>query len=97
MDEERGFYYGVLNLPDGRRIQLDCETIIGAIPLFAVVVNDPRNSAGFSEYRERFLWLVKNRPDLVSMSSRQKSGRKRENFSLPSRVLKRCGASCPRY
>ena len=64
-DEERGFYYGVLNLPDGRRIQLDCETIIGAIPLFAVVVNDPRNSAGFSEYRERFLWLVKNRPDLV--------------------------------
>lgn len=64
-DEERGFYYGELLMPDGRRIELNHDTIIGIIPLFAIAVNDPLKKECFHEYRERFMWLIKHHPEKV--------------------------------
>lgn len=64
-DEKAGFYYGILNLPDGKKLQLTYDTIVGITPLFAVAVNDPRAKENFPEYQKRFMWLVENRRDLV--------------------------------
>jgi hypothetical protein len=35
-DEEDGFYYSVLNLPDGRMVPLKIRSMVGLTPLFAV-------------------------------------------------------------
>jgi hypothetical protein len=80
-DEEDGFYYGVLKMPDNKRLQLRCDTIVGIIPLFAVAVNNPENRALYSEYRKRFSWLVKNRPALI------KSVVETEEFAKEDKLL----------
>jgi hypothetical protein len=64
-DEKNGFYYGIVRMPDGSKIQLNHDSIVGIIPLFAVAVNDPTAPGRFPKYRERFRWLVENRPELV--------------------------------
>ena len=40
-DDQDGFFYDVLYLPDGRRIPLRVRSIVGLIPLFAVETLDP--------------------------------------------------------
>lgn len=64
-DQEKGFYYGLLFMPDGQRIQMTFDTMVGVIPLFAVA---SRNDAAhpFSAYRESFKWYIDHRPDLLN-------------------------------
>lgn len=64
-DEEKGFYYGILVLPDGKRIQMDVETLLGVIPLFAVAATGEHVGHPFPNYRERFMWIVENRPEMI--------------------------------
>ncbi|MES2345707.1 MAG: glucosidase [Chlamydiota bacterium] len=64
-DEKSGFYYGLVRMPGGKKIQLNHDSIVGIIPLFAVAVNEPIDSLAFPKYRERFQWLVEHRPELV--------------------------------
>lgn len=64
-DEEKGFYYGMLILPDGQRIQMTAETMLGVIPLYAVATSDASLTHPFPEYRKRFQWIIDNRPDLI--------------------------------
>ena len=64
-DEEKGFYYGILILPDGSRIQMNADTMVGVVPLFAVATSNPRGAHMFPNYRRRFQWLVDNRPELI--------------------------------
>jgi hypothetical protein len=40
-DEEDGFYYDVLNLPNGMMIPLKVRSMVGLIPLFAVETLEP--------------------------------------------------------
>ena len=65
-DHTKGFYYGILNLPSGERIQLTADTIVGIIPLFAVAARDTKSAHPFPGYRKRFLWLIENQPDLIN-------------------------------
>lgn len=64
-DKEHGFYCGVLLMPDGSIKTLFQESMIGIIPLFATATNDENTSLRFPNYRRRFLWFVKNHPDLL--------------------------------
>ncbi len=64
-DEEKGFYYGILILPNGRRIQMKMNTIIGVMPLYAIATSDISTNHPFFEYRKRFQWILDNRADLV--------------------------------
>jgi hypothetical protein len=41
-DEEDGFYYDVLRLPDGRATRLKIRSMVGLLPLCAVTAIDPR-------------------------------------------------------
>ena len=64
-DEKKGFYYGVLTLPDGKQIQMCADTLLGVIPLYAVETTDGRSTHAFPDYRKRCEWVIENRPDLI--------------------------------
>ncbi len=63
-DEEDGFYYDVLHMPDGSHISLKVRSMVGLIPLFAVETLEPEVLKHLSGFRGRLEWFIKNRPDL---------------------------------
>jgi hypothetical protein len=69
-DEEDGFYYDVLNLPDGRAVILKVRSMVGLIRLFAVETLEPCLLQRVPEFRKRLEWYLKHRPDLASLVSR---------------------------
>jgi len=64
-DEEDGFYYDVLRLPDGRAGRLKVRSMVGLLPLCAATVVEPwqRDSVPrmFAHYQSRIL----RRPELI--------------------------------
>src|SRR5260221_11094034 len=69
-DDEDGFFYDVLNLPDGRMIPLRVRSIVGLVPLFAVETLEPELLAKVPHFKARLEWLGTHRPDLASLISR---------------------------
>ena len=69
-DEEDGFYYDELNLPDGRMKKLKVRSIVGLIPLFAVETLEPEMLERLPDFNKRLKWYLKNRPDLANLVSR---------------------------
>ena len=65
-DEQEGFYYDVLRLPDGRSFRINAQTIAGLIPLFAIAVCDRESLSQFSGFSERFGWFSRYRPELLA-------------------------------
>src|SRR5205814_2182282 len=53
-DEEDGFFYDVLRLPDGQAQRLKVRSMVGLLPLCAVTVFDGRLMAKYPEVPERF-------------------------------------------
>jgi hypothetical protein len=66
-DEEDGFFYDVLNLPDGEKIQLRVRSLVGLIPLLAVGTIEPESLQALPGFARRLRWFLHNRPDLASM------------------------------
>jgi hypothetical protein len=65
-DEEDGFFYDVLDLPDGSHIPLKVRSVVGLIPLFAVETLEPRLMEHFPGFKRRVDWFVANRRDLTT-------------------------------
>ncbi len=63
-DEEDGFFYDVLHLPHGERIRLKVRSMVGLIPLFAVMTLEPEVLQKLPGFRERLEWFINNRTDL---------------------------------
>jgi hypothetical protein len=63
-DEQDGFYYDWLRLPDGRKIPLRVRSMVGLIPLFAVGTIDPAALDKMPGFKRRMNWFIKHRPDL---------------------------------
>lgn len=63
-DDEDGFYYDVLHLPDGEDVRLKVRSIVGLIPLFAVAVIEPETIEKLPNFEKRVQWFLNNRPDL---------------------------------
>ncbi|KYC43302.1 glucosidase [Scytonema hofmannii PCC 7110] len=63
-NEEDGFYYDVLRLPDSRQFPLKVRSIVGLIPLFAVAVLQLETLQQFPGFKRRMEWFIRNRPDL---------------------------------
>jgi len=61
-DEEDGFYYDVLHMPDGSHRQLKVRSMVGLIPLFAVETLDPEIVDELPGFKKRMLWFIENRP-----------------------------------
>jgi hypothetical protein len=69
-DEDDGFFYDVLALPDGRNIRLQLRSIVGLIPMFAVEVLDSDVFERLPDFAIRTQWFLKHRPGLASLVSR---------------------------
>jgi hypothetical protein len=69
-DEADGFYYDVLNLPNGTMIPLKVRSIVGLIPLFAVETLEPDLLDTVPEFKANLEWYLTNRPDIARLVSR---------------------------
>ncbi|WP_320779693.1 MGH1-like glycoside hydrolase domain-containing protein [Streptomyces sp. CRN 30] len=65
-DEEDGFFYDVLRLPDGRARRLKVRSMVGLLPLCASTVFHPRQLAAVSPLRERMDRFVGRHPSLAA-------------------------------
>jgi len=65
-NEADGLYYDAINLPDGDCASLKIHSLVGLIPLLAVDTIDSTTLAALPEFKRRFGWFIRNRPDLVS-------------------------------
>jgi Glycosyl hydrolase family 63 C-terminal domain len=65
-DEEDGFFYDVLRLPDGQAQRLKVRSMVGLLPLCAATVFDGELMAKYPELAERFQWFIEARPELVA-------------------------------
>ncbi len=64
-NEEDGFFYDVLKLPDGGHFPMKIRSMVGLIPLFAVETLEPELLARLPDFKRRLEWFVDNRPDLT--------------------------------
>jgi hypothetical protein len=65
-DEEDGFFYDVLRLPDGRAQRLKVRSMVGLLPLCAVTVFEGQLMAKYPELRQRFRRFLESRPELTA-------------------------------
>ncbi len=64
-NEEDGFFYDVLKLPDGTQFPMKIRSMVGLIPLFAVETLEQEVLDRLPGFRRRLEWFVDNRPDLT--------------------------------
>jgi hypothetical protein len=64
-DDQDGFFYDNLRLPDGQRIPLKVRSLVGLIPLFAVETLELSHLVKFPGFAKRLNWFMENRPDLA--------------------------------
>ncbi len=69
-DEEDGFYYSVLSLPNGQNLPLRLRSLVSLIPLFAVEVIEHELLEEMPNFQSRLRWFLDKRPDLASLVSR---------------------------
>jgi hypothetical protein len=62
-DEEDGFFYDVLHLPDGRHHALRVRSLVGLVPLLAVETLEPDVLDRLPGFRRRLEWFIRNRPE----------------------------------
>ncbi len=65
-DEEDGFFYDVLRLPDGRAQRLKVRSMVGLLPLCAATVFEGELLAKNPELAERLHWFFEARPELCA-------------------------------
>ena len=63
-DEEDGFFYDVLRLPDGQAQRLKVRSMVGLLPLCAATIFDGELLAKYPELGERLQWFLEVRPEL---------------------------------
>ena len=64
-DEQDGFYYDVLHLPDGKPYPLKVRSLVGLIPLLAVETLEPEIVEKLKGFKRRMQWFIDNRPEFA--------------------------------
>jgi hypothetical protein len=64
-DDDDGFFYDVLRLPDGQSTHLKVRSLVGLLPLAACTVVTPEQVRRLPLFMERVDWLNEHRPALV--------------------------------
>src|SRR5678815_187988 len=65
-DQEDGFFYDVLRLPDGRGVRLAVRSLVGLLPLCATTVFEPGVLAGFPKLRSAVEDYLARNGDLLA-------------------------------
>ena len=68
-DEQDGFFYDILTLPDGQRIPLRARSMVGLIPLYAVTILRQDQIDQLPAFAARMRWFLHHRPDLADLVS----------------------------
>jgi hypothetical protein len=63
-DEEDGFFYDVLRLPNGQAQRLKVRSMVGLLPLCAATTFDGQVLMQYPEIAERLSWFLESRPEL---------------------------------
>ena len=64
-DEQDGFFYDVLHLPEGKPYPMKVRSMVGLIPLFAVETLEPELLDRLPDFKRRMEWFIGNRSDLT--------------------------------
>lgn len=64
-DEQDGFFYDVLHLPEGKPYPVKVRSMVGLIPLFGVETLEPELLERLPDFKRRMEWFIANRPDLT--------------------------------
>src|ERR1700740_3206161 len=95
-NEEDGFYYDVLHLPNGEEHFLKIRSMVVLIPLFAVETLEPEIVDRLPGFKRRMQWFIDNHPDVpehIEMTQRSARGVRRllslANRKQLKRILKR--------
>ncbi len=62
-DENDGFFYDILNMPDGRRIPLKTRSLVGLITIFPAMVIDKETMDKLPGFTDRLKWFRNYRQD----------------------------------
>src|SRR5205809_7451619 len=65
-DEEDGFFYDVLRLPDGRASRLKVRSMVGLLPLCAATVLEAEDLTDMPDILPRFRRFLEARPELIA-------------------------------
>jgi hypothetical protein len=65
-DEEDGFYYDVLRMPDGRAIRLKVRSVVGLLPLCAATAFEGELLEKNADIADRFVRFLQSRPEFRS-------------------------------
>ncbi len=65
-DEEDGFFYDVLKLPDGSATRLKVRSMVGLLSLAASLVVNPDMAGRLPDFLERVVWFNENHPELTT-------------------------------
>ncbi|MEM7008577.1 MAG: glucosidase [Thermodesulfobacteriota bacterium] len=79
-NEDDGFYYDVLNLPDNGKIPLKIRSIVGLIPLFSIMTIEQDLIDSLPGFKRRMNWFIDNRPDLVTQCAVGKEEESERSF-----------------
>jgi len=91
-DNEDGFYYDVLRLPEGSQHFLKIRSMVGLIPLFGVETLEPEIVDRLPGFKRRMQWFVDNHPDVpehIEMTQRSARGVRRLLSLVNRKQLKR--------
>ena len=64
-DQTDGFYYDVMHKPDGSHQYLPVRSMVGLVPLLAVMTIEQSLFDKLPDFKRRFDWFVEHRNDLV--------------------------------
>ena len=65
-DDQDGFFYDRLDLPDGRQTPIKVRSLVGLMPLIAVSIIDDEVYERFPNFTRRMRWLFKHRPEMAA-------------------------------
>ncbi|MCW3091147.1 MAG: Glucosidase [Ferruginibacter sp.] len=68
-DDEDGFYYDLLKLPDGSYRRLKVRTMVGLIPMFATIIFNENTWESLPVFKEHMEKFSQQRPDLAALVS----------------------------
>ena len=91
-DNEDGFYYDVLHLPNGDDHFLKIRSMVGLIPLFAVETLEPEIVDRLPGFKRRMQWFIDNHADVpehIEMTQRSARGVRRLLSLANRKQLKR--------
>jgi hypothetical protein len=95
-DEQDGFYYDLLHLPNGDEHFIKIRSMVGLIPLFAVETLEPEVVDSLQGFKRRMQWFIDNHADVpehIEMTKRSPRGVRRllslANRKQLKRILRR--------